>query len=299
VNPSHIRRAAVAFVVLGAIGVPMLFADEISTDTYIDSYDATQYGLTKNSDVNYGSSAATKVVNSAGSTMYPLATSDVHTLLTLPSSFWNAIGTSTSVTASVSFRIRNFNNNNAQPALFTDSVGLYPLTQTFSAGTGGSASSTQGGTENNAGGNGAIGADWFTSDGTTPWSTPGGTYDAADGVVVNVSSGALPTPTSGLFPTQSAADTYITWDISSLIDNPTTRAEIENNGLLAKIVGDDTFPAAGTQQFLSFYSIDGAGSDVASQPSVFYSVGAPEPASLGILGLGAAALLARRKHKEI
>ena len=282
-----LRRAAGALAVaVVAVAVVPASGDVITTDTYIDSYDATSYGLAKNTTTNYGGSAATKVTTSAGSSSFPLATSATRTLLTLPNSFWTAVGTQQVSSAVVTFRIRNFNNNEA----FTRSVGAYPLTHAFTAGTGyqptvpgGTVPGTMGGVENTPGG-ATNGADWLTYDGTNSWGAgaAGGAYDAA-----NVAVGVI---NVGTFTTMS-------WDIKNLVNNPATRAEVKNFGLLIRIADDLNFPtAAGTQQFLSYYSSEGAAALPTSMPAVNFAV-VPEPGTAGLVTVAAAGLLRRRRRQ--
>lgn len=267
-------------------------ADIITIDTYIDSYDGTPSPfIPTNQDVNYGGSAATKVVTSPGSTQYPNATSAVRSLIKLPDSFWTTVGTSNVAAADVTLRIRNLNGNTGIP--FTRTVSAHPMLRSFVTGNGfqptvpgGTVPNTQGGTQNTAAN--PIGADWLTYDGVNPWSGGGaGTdpsydYDAAHSVI-----GVLNT----------VGVTTMSWDLTALINDPGTRQNIHDFGLMLKITDDLNFPAVGTpQQFISYYSYEGALTQ--GDPTAYYpvtTVTVPEPATLAGIGL-MVALGARRRR---
>lgn len=262
---------------------------ELTADTYLDSYPggifppATQ-SVPENDDYNYGNTGGIKAVVSNGSTDFP-GPSTVHSVFQLPALFWSAVGNSPVTSATVTLVIRNNNSGIGVDGSGEQAV-LAPLTQSYVAGLGGIPSQTKGGGTKNTAAN-PIGADWFTTDGINTWTTPGGSYDAADTVSVRDLSTSV----------------SLTWDITSLINNvgtsTDTRSLIKNNGLLLKLSNDALVQPVNQQQFISFYSSEatppnGDGSLVANAPVVNFTV-APEPASLGILSLGIAGLLVRRK----
>ncbi len=252
----------------------------ITNDTYIDSEyvtDANGNVLLNNAHTNYGSSAAIKVVTSAASASEPNP-STVRSLFTLPDGFWAAIGT-----ANVSSAVVTYQTRNTVQYTGTRPVELHPLTQPFVAGTGGSASSTMGGTNNSAGS--PVGADWYTYNGATSWATPGGDYDATDLVLdttVTAAGGGI---------------TAFSWDLAPLLNVPALRAEIHADGLLMKLTsdGDDPNP----QDFASLYSYDGAGTNTAHLPTVSFTTAAvPEPATGSVLVAGVCLAAARTRRKR-
>jgi hypothetical protein len=281
------RAAAVAGTAAAAIAVaaPAAHAAAIymvATDTYIDSYqlgDGSGGFLTNNQVTNYGESAAVKFVTSAASAQY-VTPSTVRTLFTLPANFWAAIGTGPVASAEVSYTVRNDSayNTSIQAAR---PVELHPLTQAFVEGTGGTPSSTMGGANNSSG------ATWQTYNGTTAWAAAGGDYDATNFV-------------DGVANGQGNLST-ITWDITSLVNNPTTRAEMQNDGLMLKLYDDYDDP--NPQQFASLYSVDAyeaSGGVTAEEPfATFTAAAVPEPASAGgLFGLGVLAGARRRRRRD-
>ncbi len=163
-------------------------------------------------------------------------------------------------------------------------VKLHPLTQTFVARTGGSPASMMGGTNNSSGS--PIGADWYTYDGSNSWVTPGGDYDSS----VTVLQVASSVGTKAVF----------TWDITGLVNNPTTRAELQLDGMLLDVQNEIPYPAQNTQQFVSLYSADSAAytGNTATQPTVTFTV-VPEPASaLFFAGVVPTVIAQRRRRAE-
>ena len=190
---------------------------------------------------SYGADGKTKAVTSNYSSSYPFV-SATHVLLTLPASFWTAIGTGPVESAVVN--IYPFNDSlNISDA--HDNLELHPLTRAFTVGDGTQSPlvpSTDGG------------ATWETPTGAVAdtWTTPGGDFDAANYVDATVTDATLPV---------SKSTTPFTWDITSLVNNPTSRAELQDYGALIKVVNEGQFPAnisipPGVNDFVSFYSAD-------------------------------------------
>lgn len=232
----------------------------ITQDTYIDSRSAT---------LNYGTSGSDKVVDS---------TTPCNTLFQLPANLFS-YSPGTIQSAIVSFYAFG-------PALQpgANTVYLYPLTQGFVPGTG-SKNGTPG-----------AGATWNTYDGTTPWTTPGGDYDAEDpvaditaasivynGSVVQVQPGDAPN-----------GATFFTFDITSLLSNPTTDTELQDNGAIL-IIGSGASP----QSYVTFVSADttAANNTPAYRPLLDVTV-VPEPSSLILVLVGLAGLTCFRKKRH-
>lgn len=237
----------------------------ITADTYIDS---------KNSTLNFGTSGSDKVVDS---------TTPCNTLFQLPSSLWS-YSPVTIQSAVVSFYAFQ---TNGDLLAGENAISLHPLTQTFVAGTG---------TKNGTAG---AGATWLTYDGTTPWATPGGDYDAANSVadittpsiVYNGSSVGVQ---SGDAPNGA---TFFTFDITSLLNNPTTDTELQDNGAIL-ILGSGDNP----QSYVTFVSADTTSSSdtPAYRPLLDVTV-VPEPSSLilaltGLAGLACLRIRRRARH---
>lgn len=238
----------------------------ITNDTYVDSfrYETTVSGapfVIDTQRTNFGNSGAVKAVSNDGSgTQYPLTTSLVRGLFTLPASFWDAVADGGDAT--VSFRSRN-------NSLAGRGVLLHPLLQPFVAGTGGTPTNTQGGTANTAAQ--PIGADWLTYDGANVWTTPGGTFDA----------------TSSALATQRTTNNvlYFDWNLAPLLADPAARASVEANGLLMRVTDEATFTG---NEFISLWS-----GNTANAPTVTFTA-VPEPGVALALG-GVVVLLGRKR----
>lgn len=224
---------------------------DITTDTFVDSGSPGTINpatgqtndpgtIVDGQDIySYGADGKVKAVTSSYSSSYPYV-SATHVLFDLPASFWTAIGTSDVASAIVSYYPLNDslsvpdNHNNLE---------LHPLLQAFTEGNGTQSPlvpSTDGG------------ATWDSYDGAVAdaWTTPGGTYDTTNYVLASVTNTTLPV---------SKGSVPFSWDITSLINNPTTRAELENYGALIKVVNEGIFPnnpppPGGENDFVSFYS---------------------------------------------
>ena len=190
---------------------------------------------------NYGASGSAKVVASA---------TPCRTLFTLPADLWTNDAAQI-VSATVSFYTWN------------DSTGdqdfrLYPLTQAFAEGTGAAP---------------ADGATWNTRDGSNAWTTAGGDYDAGASVPgVKGMAGVYSNDANGKF---------FTWDITPLLTNATTRAELQNCGAL---IDADT---ASPQRYATFNSSDKTGYPQAYLPFVTLVLANPAPAQSADLGIRA------------
>ncbi|MCC7351490.1 MAG: PEP-CTERM sorting domain-containing protein [Phycisphaerales bacterium] len=259
-------------------------ADVITYGTYIDSYAGQPDPfIPGNQDMNYGGNAALKVVTSPGSTSFP-GVSIVRTLIELPDSFWTSLGNQDVESAVVSIRVRNLNSGNP----FTRTVSAHPMLRSFVEGTGGTATSTFAGTQNTTAN--PIGADWFTHDGVNPWNAPGAGSTTADYDAVHSVLGEV---------IVSDGVTKMSWNLTTLINNPDTRGNIHDFGLMIKITDDLNYPETGApQQFISFYSNEYA--QTRTNPADYFPVvnfTVPEPASILTLGIALIGLGFRRKKQ--
>jgi hypothetical protein len=238
------------------------YSYQITADTYIDS---------KNATLNYGSSGSDKVVDS---------TTPCNTLFGLPANLFS-YSPSTIQSAIVSFYA--FQTNGTLLAGY-NTVTLFPLTQEFVAGTG-SKNGTVG-----------AGATWLTYDGTNPWTTPGGDYDAENPVA------GITTPSivyNGLSVGVQTGDapngaTFFTFNITPLLTNSTTDTELQDNGAIL-ILGSGANP----QSYVTFVSADttAANNTPAYRPLLDATV-VPEPSSLILVVVGLAALTCFRKKRH-
>ena len=285
------------FCLVPLIAAVPAFGDvlSITNDTYIDNEYTTNpstgaVGI-DHTRTNYGSSAAVKAVSNNSDN------SLVHGLFTLPDAVWSKIGVAGTITSPVTVTYNIYNNQLKSTDTNAANVGgyrqleLHPLLQSFVAGTGGAATDTKAGTVNgtaNASGGIVQGADWYTSNGTTPWTIAGGT--AHPGGIADASFVVTT-------PLVSSASTSVTWNITALLNNPTTYNEIRANGLLVQVTDENAFTG---NEFASLVSYDVGASTAAGNtrnglgPTVSFTV--PEPATLGLVGVLAAATLRRRSR---
>ncbi len=239
---------------------------------------------------SYGADGKVKAVTSSYSSSYPFV-SATHVLLQLPTSFWTAIGSNNVQSAVVTYWPFN---DSLSVADQHDNMELHPLTRAFTTGNGTQSplvASTSGG------------ATWETYDGNVSdaWTTPGGDFDATNYVLASVTDSTLP-PSLKNNPSNPVP---FSWNITSLIDNSTTRAELENYGAMIRVVNEGTFPnnpapPSGENDFVSFLSADaitaGATSNSAYLPAVAVLV--PEPASAvsGLLAFSGLLLIRRPRR---
>ncbi|MGD0139841.1 MAG: PEP-CTERM sorting domain-containing protein [Tepidisphaeraceae bacterium] len=250
------RSAGPAAAISLAVLAPFAYAQQesiITGDTFIDSGSPGTVNpstgqlnvpgsIVNGQDIySYGADGKVKAVTSSYSSSYPFV-SATHVLLELPQSFWNAIGNQPVASAIVSYY--PFNDSLSVPDAH-DNMELHPLTHAFTVGDG---------TQSPLVASNDGGAMWDSYDGAVAdaWTTPGGDYDAANYVLASVTDSTLP-PSKGSTP--------FSWNITSLINNPTTRAELEENGALIKVINEGIFPnnpppPGGENDFVSFYSAD-------------------------------------------
>ncbi|MBP7830459.1 MAG: DNRLRE domain-containing protein [Kiritimatiellae bacterium] len=224
------------------------------------SYDITTdtYLDSASPTYNYGARNVDRVVINASSA--------ARTVFKLPAEVWSYAPIQI-ISAVVSFYVWSDNSQ-------TYDVSLYPLLRDFVEGTGmGSATGD--------------GATWNTYDGVNAWTTPGGDFDAAHSVVgVKGTLGVNPAEPNGRF---------FTWDITSLLNDPTAWSELQAYGAMLRI--DETVPPSG-QRFDAFTSSDSTTYTAPYLPTLHLAV-VPEPGTLALLALGlpAGALLLRRRKK--
>jgi len=225
-------------------------------DTLTCQITADTYIDSSNPTRNYGSSGSDKVV---------ISSTPCRTLFDLPSALWS-YSPSDIVSATVSFYVWNDSTGNYN-------VSLCPLTTAFQPGTGNGTSP-------------ANGATWNTYDGTNPWTTPGGDFDSANAVIGTKGTlGVNPGDPGGRF---------FTWDITSLLSNPTTEAELQDFGAMLTI--NEAPPATG-QDWASFTSADSTSYSAPYLPSIELTV-VPEPSASILALLGAAGITGLRKNRN-
>ena len=89
---------------------------------------------------------------------------------------------------------------------------------------------------------------------------------------------------------------FFTFDITSLLTNPTTEAELQDYGAMLSIDFGQTPPATG-QRYASFTSADTTHYTAPYLPSVEVTV-VPEPSSLILVMVGLAAITCFRKKRH-
>ncbi len=187
---------AIAFI--GSTVQALTIVTNITTTTYIDSWVINQTN-------NYGHAHTVKVVIDGMGQGDPTKDGSIcRGLFQLPPQLWS-YSPSDIVSASVSFYVWQDNTG-------TLNVTLYPLTKNFVQGTG-------------FGTYPPDGATWFTYDGTNPWTNPGGDFDASCSVV----------GIKGPIIDPDENDRFFSWDITALLKNSTSRAELQKFGAMLRI----------------------------------------------------------------
>lgn len=175
----------------------------ITDDTYLDSRVGSQ-------ESNYGLNNAVRVLVNSD-------TSVTRGLFAIPAPL-HAYQPEEILEAKVHFYV--FQDNTK-----TRDIRLYPLTQSFVEGSGGTS-------------NLATGATWFTYDATNNWTTPGGDFDA-DHFVVGVKEPIIDI---------NLNDRFFTWDITGLLTNALTRSNLMSHGAILIIDGEDSPPATSSDR---------------------------------------------------
>ena len=231
----------------------------LASNTFTYQITTDTYLDSGNSTRNYGLSGSDKVVINS--------TSMCRTLFDLPTSLWS-YSPGDILSATVSFYVWN----DSAPGY---NVSLLPLTRAFTPGTGTGTAAP------------ADGATWLTYDGTHSWTTAGGDFDSAYSVVgTRGAVGVNPNDSNGRF---------FTFDITSLLANPTAEAELQNYGAMLSIDFGQSPPASG-QRFDSFTSANSSTYSAPYLPSFEVTV-VPEPSS-AILAIGGLAALACFRKKR-
>jgi hypothetical protein len=244
-------------MIAAILAVQAAGAAALANNTYTNQISTDTYLDSASPTKNYGLSGSDKVVINS--------TSACRTLFDLPTRLWS-YSPGDIVSASVSFYV--FQDNTQ-----TYNVSLFPLTSGFVEGTGSSAGLTP-----------ANGATWLTYDGTHSWTTAGGDFDSANTVLGLKGTLGVHGDSNGRF---------FTFDITSLLANPTAEAELQNYGAMLRI--DETIPPSG-QRFASFTSANSASY---TAPFVELTV-VPEPSSsmLVMAGLSAVMCFLKKRHAQ-
>jgi len=198
-----------------------LLSPTLRAQTFVTNITTTTYldSRVSNQTNNYGEAHTVKVVIDNN------VTSDgsmCRGLFQFPPQLWS-YSPSDIVSASVSFYVWQDNTTNRN-------VTLYPLTRSFVQGTGYGTCPPDGAT-------------WLTYDGTNPWTNPGGDFDTNYSVI------AVKGPILS-----DENDRFFTWDVTALLQNPTSRAELQQYGAMLRI--DETpIPTSGMPRapFTSVY----------------------------------------------
>ena len=256
-------RNATYCIIAAILAVQAAGSAALADNTYTYQISTDTYLDSANGTLNYGRSGSDKVVINS--------TSICRTLFDLPADLWSYSPGSIE-SASVSFYV--FQDNTQ-----TYNVSLLPLTRGFVVGTW-NGKGTPPPT--------ADGATWGTYDGINSWTTAGGDFDSANSVVGTKGTlGVNPGDPSGRF---------FTFDITSLLNNPTTEAELQNYGAMLSVDFGQTAPATG-QRYDSFTSADTTHYTAPYLPSVEVTV-VPEPSSsmLVVVGLAAITCFLNKRH---
>jgi len=187
---------ALGIAFLGPTAQAQTFVTNILTTTYLDSRVSNQTN-------NYGEAHTVKALIDSD------VTSDgsiCRGLFQFPPQLWS-YSPGDIVSASVSFYVWQDNTTNRN-------VTIYPLTRGFVQGTeyGSSYPSPP------------DGATWLTYDGVNPWTHPGGDFDTNYSVI------AVKGPILS-----DENDRFFTWDVTALLQNPASRAELQNYGAIMRI----------------------------------------------------------------
>jgi hypothetical protein len=233
--------ACVVWVACSAASADLVQDFGITADSYIDSRLKPGYN---DESTNFANANVDRVAINKAASGETVAGSPARGLFYLPESVWD-YSPDQIVSATVSFYTWSDRSS-------TSNIYLYPMTRSWAVGTGAVP---------------ADGATWLTYDGTNSWTTTGGDYDASHSVV------AIKGPDLG------GGDRNFTWDITSLLNDPVTRAELQNYGAMLKIT--ETPPSSGWlgAAFSSF-------EDATPINRPFVQVVTPEPASLLMLAAG-------------
>jgi hypothetical protein len=253
------------FVVACLLTVVAAGPAALADNTFTYQITADTYLDSANPTENFGLSGSDKVVINNKNTSSP---SMCRTLFDLPTSLWS-YSPSSIVSASVSFYVWNDNTG-------TYNVSLFPLTTTFVVGTGNGTAT-------------ANGATWLTYDGVNSWTTSGGDFDSANSVVgAKGTLGVNPGDPNGRF---------FTFDITSLLANPTAEAELQNYGAMLSIDIGQALPPGGQQYYASFTSANSSSYTIPYLPSLEVTV-VPEPSSAILVMAGLAALTCFPKKRQ-
>lgn len=251
----------------GASAVSFGGSYAVTNDTYLDSFSPTY---------NYGDMQVIKATSNNGSgSEFPDTFSRTRALLTLPAGVFSEMGSGGVQSATITLTFKN--NSLTEPTSHVvRGVVPYALTHDFVAGSGGDPSvskidssytvTTHKPLPDNSSGT-IFGSDWLTYDGVHAWTTPGGDFDPS---------------VSG---TSTIQGTTISIDLTNLLDNATTRGELEANGLMLQITDETNYVG---NVFASMYS-----ADTGTPPVV--TVVVPEPAGVGMAGVAGAMLVRRRR----
>ena len=246
----------------------------ITNDTFIDSSAAGDVvnGVDQQS---YGADGSVKVVVS--DTPDTFSAGDVasytHVLFQVPAVVLADYAAGLVSDVTVSYYPKNDSlagagaNNNADG---DNVIQLHPLTQSFTVGNGTQTPATPSTTG---------GATWATYNGTNPWATAGGDFDATNYVIDD--NATLP-PSKGTVP--------FTWDVTPLLANSVTASELAANGAILVLPDPIAQVPYGTQDFTSLYSAN----NTSSTPFISVTL-VPEPATASWILLGGVACIARRR----
>jgi hypothetical protein len=254
-------RNAKYFIIAAIVAVQAAGSAASADNTYTYQIGTDTYLDSSVPTENFGLSGSDKVVINS--------TSACRTLFDLPTNLWSYTPSAIE-SAVVSFYV--WSDSTA-----TYNVSLFPLTRAFGEGTwnGKGTPPTQ-----------ANGATWNTYDGTNSWTMAGGDFDSANSVVgIKGTLGVNPNDSNGRF---------FTWDITSLLTNSTTEAELQDFGAMLRI--DETIPPSG-QRFASFTSANSSSYTAPYLPSVELTV-VPEPSSLVLVVVGLTAIACFRNKRN-